>query len=399
MTSANPFAPPGATTTPTTPAPSATAPYAAPYAAPSAAPGQPYTAQPYTAQPYTAQPVPGQPYQGGPYGGGPYPGQALPGQPYGQPYPPTAAYGPGPLMGAPYGRPAPPRTGLALGSLYTGLGALVIGLPFTVGVGAVAGGLVGLVLGVVALRRVRAGTGGGRAYAWWGIVLSAVASTVGVPVFMATAQDAAEAFEAGWEDGWEDGATGTGTATDGGDRTQYDVAWDDGYDAGYEDGYTGARYPVPAPGTEGSEVDADDVAQLALGEPGVVGVYTVTVLAVSTDADDVVLPAFPGNVEPEGRYIMATVSVTNTGAEPARPAVDLYHYYAGDDDLMYGDWTCASWTPRPLTDVGPLAPGETAEYDVCFDVPLHAVDRPTLLVDDATALEYRLTQWSAPASP
>ena len=122
----------------------------------------------------------------------------------------------------------------------------------------------------------------------------------------------------------------------------------------------------------------------------------MTVLGVNLDADDVVLPAFPGNPPPEGRYVLATVSVTNTGTELARPAMTLYHYYAGDDDLIYGSWTCQAWNARPLADVGPLDPGETAEYDICFDVPLHALGRPTLVIDDGTAADYTFTQWSAP---
>lgn len=388
MTSPNPFAPPGpAAPTPVAPTPAASrysgAPVAPPY------PAQTFPAQPYGAQPYGAQPYAAQPAQ--PYAAQPYPGQ---------PYPPATAYGATPFPGDPHQKPPHLRTGLALGSLFTGLGALVIGLPFTLGVASVAGGLVGLVLGVVALRRVRAGTGGGRAYAWWGVALSAVSSVAGAAVFMATVDEAADAFEEGWNDGWEEGAVGTtddgGTVAD--DRARYDVGYEDGYDAGWEDGYIGARYPVPAPGAEDSEIDPADVVQRTFGEQGPVGVYGVTVVDVSLDADDVVLPAFPGNVPADGRYVLATISVTNLGTEPARPAMDLYHYYEGDDELLYGDWSCMSWTPRPLADIGPLAPGETVEYDVCFDVPLDALGRQTVLVDDATAVAYRLTQWSAPGA-
>lgn len=357
MTSPDPFAPPGG------------APVAPPY------PARPGAAPAYAAQPYAAQPYPGRPYPG-------------------QPYPPAASYGAVPFPGDPSAKPPHRRTGLALGALYTGLGALVVGLPFTLGVGSVVGGLVGLVLGVVALRRVRAGTGGGRTYAWWGVALSAVSSVAGVLVFMATADEAVDAFEQGWEDGAAAAADDGGTVAD--DQARYDAGWEAGYDEGYEDGYLGARYPAPAPGAEGSEVDPADVAERAFGEQGPVGVYGVTVLDVSLDADDVVQPAFPGNVPPEGRYVLATVSVTNLGTAPARPAMDLYHYYEGDDELLYGDWSCASWTARPLMDVGPLAPGETVEYDVCFDVPLDALGRPGLLVDDATSEVYRLTRWSAP---
>lgn len=396
MTSPNPFAPPDGATPPTgTPstapaAASTTAPTTAPSSAASAA--QPFPAQPY--EPSPSQAYPTQPYPSQAYPSQPYPSQQYPGQPY-----LPAAHGVGPFPNGPHQKPAQLRTGMAQAAMYTGLGALVVGLPFTLGVGAVVCGLIGVVLGAVALRRIGAGTAGGRPYAWWGIALSAVASMAGVPVFLATAPDLAESFQAGWEEGWEEGYTGTAGADAPADDQQqslYDDAWSDGYDAGFADGYSGVSDPIAAPGTEDSAVDADDVPQHPFGEAGTVGVYAVTVLDVSLDADDVMLPAFPGNVPPEGRYVMATVSVTNTGAEPARPATTLYHYYAGDDDLLYGSPTCRSWSPRPLADVGPLDPGETAEYDICFDVPLDALGRPTLVIDDGTESEYTFTQWSAP---
>ena len=368
--------------TPSPPAP--LGPPSDPYAAPPVAPysGRAYPAQPYPAQPYPAlaYPPPGNP-------GHPYAPQAYPSQAY-----PSQGYPGSTLPGTPYARAPQLPTGLALGSLFTGLGALVIGAPFTLGVGGVVIGLGGLVLGVTALRRVRAGTGGGRAYAWWGVGLSVAASVAGAALFAALVPQAAEEFQQGWDSAAEP------EPADAPNPSAVEDAWDDGYDAGYEDGYVGARYPLPAPGTEDSQVDPADVVQRTLGEPATVGAYTVTVLAVSLDADDVVATAFPGNVEPEGRYVLATVSITNAGAEPVRPAADLYHYYPGDDDLLHGDWSCAAWTPRPLLDVGPLAPGESAEYDVCFDVPLHALGSPMLVLDDARATEYRLTQWSAPAA-
>lgn len=362
MTTPNPFAPPRLPE-------DASRPY----------PSQPYPTQQYPTQQYPSQQYPTQPYPSQPYPGPPYPGQQ------GHPYPGST------LPATPYAGPPRLPTGLALGALFTGLGSLVIGVPFTVGVGGILGGLVGLVLGVVALRRVRAGTGGGRASAWWGVALSVAASVAGVGMFAALAPEVAEEFQQGWDE-----AAAEAEGADAPDGPSVDTAWEDGYDAGYEDGYLGAREPAPAPGAEGSQVDPADVPQHPFGEAATVGVYTVTVLAVSLDADDVVVAAFPGNIEPEGRYVMATVSVTNAGAEPARPATDLYHYYPGDDELLHGDWSCTAWTPRPLLDVGALAPGETAEYDVCFDVPTDALGSPMLVLDDARAPEYRLTQWNAP---
>ena len=109
-------------------------------------------------------PPPATPDQPGPTPGGPYPpaGQAYPpaGQAYpapGQPYP---APGPG------YGAPAQPSSTLAIAGLVTS----VIGCT----------ALVGLVLSIVALVRVRRGTATGRGLAIAGIVVGALWLVVGL---------------------------------------------------------------------------------------------------------------------------------------------------------------------------------------------------------------------------
>ncbi len=370
--SSTPFAPPN--------------PYAAPASAPgpSGVPVTPITPTPYP--PYSGTPAPP-----GAYGAPPGAYPAPPGA-YGAPNPywsaPGAGYGPPP---SPFGQPTvrPPSSSLAVGSLITGAGAL-LGILVSIGILGVVGGIVGLVLGIVALRRVAAGLALGRGQAVWGIVLSVLAMIGGTALFLAILPTLG--------DDWDTTITGDPWPVEDEDPWQagYEVGYDEGlasgYDEGWEDGARG-NAPRPAPGTEGGP-DLASLATVAVGEPATVGTFDVVVTAVSTDADDAVAAAFPQNPQPDGRYVLATLVVTNTGAEPARPSLDLAVSYWGDDGLLYDSWACAAWPARPVLEVGPLAPGEGAEFDVCIDVPLAALDTRSVLVEDVLSPTFAATQWA-----
>ncbi|WP_405586975.1 DUF4190 domain-containing protein [Streptomyces sp. NBC_01190] len=146
----------------------------------------PYAGGPsYGSPPYPGQPYAGQPYPG--YPGGPYPGQ------YSGPQPgPFPGQQPGPYPGPPYGPPAygyPPQAGwyaerptngLAIAALVT---ALVICIP-----------LLGLVLGVFALRQVNRRGDRGKAMAVAAIVISSVTTLL---IAALVALGAAGAFDEG----------------------------------------------------------------------------------------------------------------------------------------------------------------------------------------------------------
>ncbi|MFC7496557.1 MULTISPECIES: DUF4190 domain-containing protein [unclassified Nocardioides] len=128
-------------------------------------PPNPYQSQ----QPPQQQPYPPQyPQQYPQQYGQPY-GQQQ-GQPYGQPYPPQQpAYG--------YPVAAPPTDGLALGSMITGIAALVMACAYGVGLLA---SPVALVLGRVAMKRIDRSEGrlGGRGMALAGFILGIIGTAL-----------------------------------------------------------------------------------------------------------------------------------------------------------------------------------------------------------------------------
>ena len=129
--------------------------------------GEPDPEVPPTHQPYGApQPPYGAPQP--PYGA-PQPYQQ---QPYQQPYP-QPAYGQQPY---PYAA-APPTDGLALGSMITGIAALVLSCAYGVGLLA---SPVALVLGKVSMNRIARSQGqlGGRGLAVTGFVLGIIGTVL-----------------------------------------------------------------------------------------------------------------------------------------------------------------------------------------------------------------------------
>ena len=129
-------------------------------------------------------PIPGA-YVPGPYAQGPYPGYA-------------------PVHVPTYGAPRPGK-GLALGTLWTGIGSLVLAF-LSVGVLGILRGAVGMVLGMVTLRRTSRGTATGSETATFGMALSLVAIVLGALLLMTAWPALVDAFEQGYEQGWEQGS-------------------------------------------------------------------------------------------------------------------------------------------------------------------------------------------------
>ncbi|NES12725.1 MULTISPECIES: DUF4190 domain-containing protein [Micromonospora] len=183
-----------------------TSPQYDPYAQPPQAPqygqqptsGQPYGQDPYAQPPqapqYGQQPTSGQPYGQQPTSGQPY-GQPTSGQPYGQQQPYQDPYG---QQQQPYGAaPQYPAAGypqaqgqnntLGLIGMIAGIASIVFALCCTpLGI---IGGIAGVVLGILAQKKVQAGeaTNGGQAKAALicggvGIVLSIISAFAGAMI-------------------------------------------------------------------------------------------------------------------------------------------------------------------------------------------------------------------------
>jgi drug/metabolite transporter (DMT)-like permease len=89
---------------------------------------------------------------------------------------------------------------MSLGTLWTGVGSLVLGF-FSIGVLGILGGAVGLVLGMVTLRRVGRGTATGSDTATFGMALSLVSIAIGSVLLISAWPMLVDAFEQGWEQG------------------------------------------------------------------------------------------------------------------------------------------------------------------------------------------------------
>ncbi len=152
-------------------------PYATP---PGGAPQQPQQPQqPNPAYPPYVPPSYGQ--AAPPYGQQP----TYPQQPYGTGYPQPYGYAPG--------YPGPQRrSGLAVASMWTSIGGLV-----TCGLS----GIVGLILGIVALNQIKRDGSAGRGMAIAGIVVGACFVLFFVLAVIGGLAD----FQAGWDEGWDEG--------------------------------------------------------------------------------------------------------------------------------------------------------------------------------------------------
>jgi hypothetical protein len=164
------------------------APHQQPQPDPYGQPATPYGQQP-PAAPYGQQPQPepyGQQPQPEPYGqqpqAGPY-GQQPQADPYGQQ---ASPYGQQGYAAQGYGGYATgtsgPSSGLAIGALAAGVVALLMFWCAFIGVPV---GIAAVVLGVVALNKVKAGTGGGRGLALAGVITGGLAILVSVVLVVA----------------------------------------------------------------------------------------------------------------------------------------------------------------------------------------------------------------------
>lgn len=323
------------------PSPYGAAPAPSPYGA---AP----TAAPYGTAPYGAAP-PGGPGYGPGYGAG-YGGPAQ--QQYGAPAGP-GYYPPSPGAYGGYTPPPSLRTnGVAIAALVVGgLGLLLCAVPV---IGLVLG-LAGVVLGIVGIRRAR-GDMGGKGLAIGGLAAGGLALLVGAlvtTVFFTAIRSTQDTIDQAWEDI---------------DQSQEEL------DESTSD--------------QSSTIGSDDQAELdaatplALGESAVVGDYTVTLTAIDTDADDVIAATDPYNSAPAHRYVLVDVTVTFAGEDEGDPYWDLDAAVLGTDGRVYPASSCWAALPRDPMDLDPVAPGATASYQVCMDVPAEAAAGATVRVEE-----------------
>ena len=327
-------------------------------------PGQPY--QQGDAETSGDQQGYGQQGYGPPSGSEGYPGQ----QPYGQPYTGQQPYGQGYGYQQQYGQPTGQRTnGLAVAAFVVGLLSILVAWIPVVGLAGIIGGIVAVVLGVMAMNKANKGQAGGKGLGIAGLVLGVLSVLLGlvVSVILGAALTAFQESDLG------------APAPVVEEEPAEAPADEDLMDAPTGDGATTAP--------DGATGDAPDpAAALPLGQGAEVGDYTVTVTAIDLDADEE-MGAVEFNEPPEGRYVLADVSVVYNGTDEGDPWIDLNHVFVGTDALQY-DWaSCAATEPNPVFDVPTMGTGASASYQVCMDVPPEEIQGGSFFIEELFAFD------------
>ncbi len=133
-----------------------------------------------------------------------------------------------------------------------------------------------------------------------------------------------------------------------------------------------------------SEQPGARATPLSLGTSAFIDVdYKVAVDRVDLRADIVIARANPFNEPPNGRYVLAELSVTYRGTDEGDPWIDLSPVFVGSDARQYDASDCAAVTPAPAMDVPTLEQGGKASYRVCFDVPRRVIRGGEIFVEDS----------------
>lgn len=252
----------------------------------------------------------------------------------------------------------PLSSGMAVTAFVVGLiGFLTAFIPVINAV-SIVGGIVAVVLGVLAVRKANAGQAAGKGLAVAGLVLGALAVIGGIiaNLLFGAAVTAIDEAVQDTEQRIADQEADRGTAVDDG-----------------------------AAGTE---------TVLALGESAEVGEYTVTVTAVNLDAGDVLAEANQFNEPATNQYVLADVSVVYTGAEEGDAWLDLSHVFMGTDARQYDASACGAVTPAPVVEAPTLNNGGAADYQVCFDVPAEAMDGGRIFVEESFSWDESQAYWA-----
>ncbi len=141
--------------------------------------------------------------------------------------------------------------------------------------------------------------------------------------------------------------------------------------------------PVPATGLKDSTsaLPSSRTEPIPVGTASLVGSFAVKVLSVEPDATDLIVTSESFNEPPAAgnQFYMVTVSVTNEGEETTSPWWALTFNAVGDQAIGYGENTnSCGYIPDSSYDVPDLAPGESAEFNVCWQVS--TAEAPSLVM-------------------
>ncbi|KGM13414.1 hypothetical protein N869_14170 [Cellulomonas bogoriensis 69B4 = DSM 16987] len=301
-------------------------------------------------------------------------------------------------MYAPTGSTTPgPPVGLAVGAMVLAVLALLVAwVPF-IGVLGLLGGIAGLVLGIVARRRVSAGRAGGGGMALAGIIIGAVAILFGlgstaltvVIIRSATWEGPGWEYEASWNLDPEEAGDGLGATNDSLGETT-DSLEDTGY--GLEDTDEGLRLDDRL--TDGELAMIEGYGTVNAGQTAPVGDNgrTGTVLSWDLAADERIM-AVDGMHPREGdRYVWLEIELANDGPDPYQ-ASELDISLLGGDLRLHRNECRWNAPTTPVHRSGEIRTGEAVTVDVCFDVPDDAVPEARLIIRDFEAFRGPALVW------
>ena len=131
---------------------------------------------------------------------------------------------------------------------------------------------------------------------------------------------------------------------------------------------------------------------LPVGTSSLVGTYVIEVIAVEPDATDLIVTEDSFNEPPAtgNQFYLVTVSVTNEGEEAVTPWWDLQFEAVGDQAVGYNELTnSCGYIPNAAYDAPEIAPGESTEFNVCWQVPADEVSSLVMYVDAGYSNEFR----------
>jgi hypothetical protein len=153
---------------------------------------------------------------------------------------------------------------------------------------------------------------------------------------------------------------------------------------------------TPEPGTglktTTESLPSSRTEPLPVGASSRVGTYVIEVVAVEPDATDLIVTSDTFNEPPANgnQYYMVTVSVTNEGEETATPWWDLQFEAVGDQAIGYNESTnSCGYIPNGAYDAPEIAPGESVEFNVCWQVPSTEASSLVMYVDTGYSAEFR----------
>lgn len=124
-----------------------------------------------------------------------------------------------------------------------------------------------------------------------------------------------------------------------------------------------------------------------IGKGAEIGDWTVVVIGVTPDADDVIAAAYEFNEPPaDGRqYVLIRLKATYHGDDPGTFWNDTISTFYGDPGNTYESATVV--VPDEMADAREAQPGAVIEGNIVFEVPSREVEEGMLAVEETISFD------------